>query len=68
MTTILEAILPIIWFCAGCFIGGLFLTIGAVAGLKIGTRQFGPIRIGGTTTTTTTIQGPIPVVIRRSEE
>lgn len=61
MPEITDPAMMLVQLFAGAFLLGVFFTIGAVAGLKLGTRWFGPI------TKSITINGPVPVVIRERE-
>lgn len=45
MPEIADPAMTLVRFCAGTFLLGVFFTIGAVAGLKLGTRWYGPINI-----------------------
>lgn len=45
MPEIADPAMTLVQLCAGAFLLGVFFTIGAVAGLKLGTRWFGPINI-----------------------
>lgn len=57
MPEIVGPIVSLAQICAGAFVIGLFLTVGAIAGFKLGTRWFGPINLS------VNISGPIPVVL-----
>lgn len=48
MPEIVHSFMVLMQLCAGAFLAGLFFQAGAVAGVKLGTRLFGPIQIGGT--------------------